>query len=622
MQGADRFKLGQMKRFLFVILLFIVHFAYSQNVEFRASAPSVVATGEQFRLSYILNCEGTNLKVPTLEGFDLLMGPSVSQSSSYSFVNGKSTQSVSFTYTYLLEGTKEGKFQITPATITVDGKEYKSNALTIEVVKGSSNAAASSGQGSGNRAVQPDASAAVNEDNLFVKVDVSKRNLYLGESLVATIKVYTKVDLTNFGRSKFPTFAGFLAEEIPTPQRIELTRETYNGEIYNVGVIRKVLLFPQQTGEITIEPFELECIVRQRLAGGGRSFFDDFFGNYRDVRAMRRSKPVTVTVKELPQSGKPVGYSGTVGNITMSTSLSADTVNANDAITYKVTFSGQGNLKLLQAPSINFPLDFEAYDPKESRNVNVSENGMSGTVSFEYVLIPRYSGDYKIPAVRYSYFDTKTGTYKTLAGQEYAIHVRKGAEKGQEGNSSGNVVQSFKKEDIRQVGEDIRYLKTGDLNLKEAGVHFFGTLSYWLWMLIPLFLFIAGIVFNRQRIKANADIARVKNRAAAKMARKRLKLAAAAMRSHNAEQFYEEVLKALWGYMSYKLNIDRAELNRDNISGILQQKNVADDLLKDFIGVLDTCEYARYAPGSNSDAEMDKVYAQSMEVIMKLDKSI
>ncbi len=621
MHAVDGINLGQMKRFGFILLLFITGIAYGQEVKFEASAPSVVATGEQFRLSYTLNQEGTNLKVPTLEGFELLMGPSVSQSSSFSFVNGKSTQSKSYTYTYLLEGTKEGKFQIAPATVTIDGKQYQSNALTIEVVKGNTNSNASSGRNSG-QPIQPDATASVNEENLFVKVDVSKKSLYLGESLVATIKVYTKVDLSNFGRSKFPTFDGFLAEEIPTPQRIELVRETYNGQIYNVGVIRKVLLFPQHTGEIVIEPFELECIVRQRLAGGGHSFFDDFFGNYRDVRAMRRSKPVTVTVKELPQNGKPAGFSGTVGNITMSTSLSADTVSANDAITYKVTFSGQGNLKLLQAPVMDFPLDFEAYDPKESRNVNTSENGMAGTVSFEYVLIPRYSGDYKIPAIRYSYYDTKSNTYKTIVGQEYAIHVRKGAEKGQTGSTSGNVVQSFKKEDIRQVGEDIRYLKTGSLNLKEAGVHFFGTLKYWLSLFIPLVLFIAAFVFNRQRIKANADIARVKNRTATKMARKRLKLAATALKSHNGEQFYDEVLKALWGYMSYKLNIDKAELNRDNISEILQRKNVSEDLMKDFISLLDTCEYARYAPGSNSDNEMEKVYARSIEVITKLDKNI
>lgn len=608
-----------MKYFGLIIGLLISSFAFSQHVEFKASAPSVVAIGEQFRLSYSINQEGTNLQVPRLEGFDLLMGPSTSQSSQFTMVNGKTTQSVSYTYTYILEGVKEGVYQIPAATISVEGKQYKSNELKIQVVKGSAN---SGNQNRENRAAQPDASAAINEENLFVKVDVSRRNLYLGESLLATIKVYSKVDLTNFGRSKFPAFTGFLSEEVPTPQRIELVRETYNGQIYNVGIIRKILLFPQHTGEITIEPFELECIVRQRLSGGGRSIFDDFFGNYRDVRAMRRSKPVNIHVKELPQEGKPTGFSGTVGTTSMSTSISADTVNANEAITYKVTFQGNGNLKLLRAPSVTFPLDFESYDPKESRDVRITENGMSGTVSFEYVLIPRYSGEYKIPAIRFSYFDPQTNSYKTILGKEYTIGVRKGAEKGTGEANGGNTVQSFKKEDIRRVGEDIRYLKTGGLKLKEVGVRFFGTPAYWLALFIPFILFVIGAVLNRRRIKANADIVRVKNKAATKMARKRMKVALTAMKNHNAEQFYDEVLKALWGYMSYKLNIDRAELNRDNISEILTKKNVSEELTKEFISVLDTCEYARYAPGSNSDQEMNKVYSDSINVIAKLDKAI
>lgn len=609
-----------MRQIGLIILLFFTSLAYAQNVEFKASAPSVVAVGEQFKLEYTLNKEGDNLKVPTLEGFDLLMGPSVGQSFYSSNINGKMTQNVTFSYTYILEGTKKGTFQIPGATVIIDGKEYTSNALKIEVVEGSRNS--NGNQAATNRPVQPDANATVNDNNLFVKVEVSRRSLYMGESLMATIKVYTKVDLVNLGRTKFPDFNGFLAEEVPTPQRIELVREAVDGQIYNVGTIRKVLLYPQHTGEITIEPFELECIVRQRLANGGRSFFDEFFGNYKDVRAMRRSKPVTIQVKELPQLGKPAGFGGTVGNVTMATSLSADTVNANDAITYKVTFRGTGNLKLLKAPTINFPLDFEVYDPKESRDLNITENGMAGSVSFEYLIIPRYSGDYKIPAIRFSYFDSQSNTYKTIAGAEYNIHVRKGADKGQVETSAGNQVKSFKKEDVRKVGEDIRYLKTEGLNLKAAGVRFFGTTLYWLALLIPFVLFIVGAVLNRRRIKANADIVRVKNKAANKMARKRLKVAASAMKNHNAEQFYDEVLKALWGYMSYKLNIDRAELNRDNISEILQSKGVEEDRIKEFIAVLDTCEYARYAPGSNSDQEMGKVYTDSIDVITKLDKAI
>lgn len=604
-------------RWSIFLLLFLTGLTVkAQNVEFKAEAPEVVELGEQFRLSYSLNQKGTDLKVPTLEGFDLLMGPRTSQSTSVSNINGKVSRSVSYTYTYVIEGVKEGTFQIPSATVMVDGKPYRSNTLTIQVIKGNS----SNSQQSAQQAARPEAGAVVNEENLFVKVDVSRKSLYLGESLLATIKIYTKVDLVNFGQSKFPSFSGFLAEEIPTSQRVELVRENYNGKIYNVGVIRKVLLFPQHTGEITIEPFELECIVRQQLAGS-RSFFDDFFGNYRDVRVKRVSRPITIHVKELPLDGRPAGFSGTVGHITMKTSISTDSLTANEAITYKVIFQGTGNLKLIEAPHVRFPADFENYEPKVTKDIKTGDNGMSGTVTYEYLLIPRYAGDYTIPAVQYSYYDSRANAYRTLRGQEYPIHVERGQGRGLL-DSSAAAVQSFKKEDVRQLGQDIRYIKTGDLNLYTIGSGFYGTTVYWLAFLIPFVLFVIGSVLNRRRIKANADLVKVKNKAANKRARKRMKVAAIAMKNHNSEAFYEEVLKALWGYVSYKLNIDKAELNRDNISEILQQKSVDKDMIQEFIDVLDTCEFARYAPGSKSDQEMDKVYGDGINVITRLDKAI
>lgn len=603
---------------VFLWLFLTVLTAKAQEVVFKAEAPEVVELGEQFRLSYTLNRKGTDLKVPTLEGFDLLMGPRVSQSSNFSSINGNVTQSVSFTYTYVIEGIKEGTFQIPAATVVVDGKPYRSNALTIQVVKGSGNAGTS--QGHAGRAARQEPEAKVNEDNLFVKVDVSRKSLYMGESLLATIKVYTRVDLVNFGQSKFPSFSGFLAEEVQTPQRVELVRENYDGKVYNVGIIRKLLLFPQHTGEITIEPFELECVVRQQLTGG-RSFFDDFFGNYREVRVKRTSRPVTVHVRELPSEGRPAGFSGTVGHIAMRTSVSTDSLAANEAITYKVVFQGTGNLKLIEAPEVHFPADFENYEPKVTKDIKTGEHGMSGTVTYEYLLIPRYAGEYTIPAAEYSYYDSQTGAYKTLRGKEYRIRVKKGAG-GVPADNAATAVQSFKKEDVRQLGRDIRYIKTGNLNLFTKGAGVYGTPAYWLAFLVPFALFVIGSLLNRRRIKANADLARVKNKAANKMARKRMKVAAAAMKNRNPETFYEEVLKALWGYVSYKLNIDKAELNRDNISEILQRKSVDEERIREFIGVLDTCEFARYAPGSNSEQEMDKVYKDGIDVITKLDKAI
>lgn len=588
----------------------------AQEVNFKASAPAVVEQGEQFKLEYSLDKKGANLQIPTFEGFRLLMGPSTGSSSSFTVVNGKATRTESYTYTYLLEGEKEGTFEIPAATIMVNGKEYRSNSLRIQVVKGNGS---SKGAERDSRAARPESGAAINEENLFVRVEVSRRSLYLGESLVANVKVYTKVDLVNFGRSKFPSFDGFLAEEIPTPSRIELSRETFDGKIYNVGVIRKVLLFPQHTGEITIEPFELECIVRQQLTNS-RSFFDDFFGNYRDVRAMRMSRPIKIMVKSLPEEGKPLGFRGAVGNLTVRTFISSDTVRANDALTYKVVYSGNGNLKLLEAPTINFPPDFESYEPKVTKDIKTDETGMHGSVTYEYVLIPRYAGDYKIPSVSFSFFDTRTNSYKTMSGAGYDIHVLKGAERTTP--DSGSTIQSYKKEDVKFLGSDIRYIKTGNLELSPRGGKFYGTSFYWLAFAIPFGLFVVGSILNRRRIKANADLARVKNKAANKMARKRMKAAASAMKNQNAEAFYDEVLKALWGYVSYKLNIDKAELNRDNISDLLQRKSVDPLLIGEFINVLDSCEFARYAPGSNSEQEMDKIYENGISIITKLDKAI
>lgn len=612
----------------FIFFVFSGLGLFGQGIEFEASAPSVVEVGEQFRLVYSLNRKGMDLQVPAMDGFERLMGPSVGSSTSISIINGTTTQSVSYTYTYVLEGVKEGTYRIPAATVKVEGKEVHSNELSVQVVKGSEGNASTGGgqgnrQGGGGQTVQPDARATVNESNLFVKVDVSRRNVYIGECIEATIKVYSKVDLQRFGRSKFPSFDGFLAEEINTPAQIELVRENYDGKVYNVGIIRKLLLFPQHTGELTIEPFELECIVRQQLTNS-RSFFDDFFGNYRDVRTMRMSKPVKVNVKELPTDNRPLGFTGAVGNLSMRTSVSRDTVNANDAITYKIVLQGTGNLKLIEAPKLNFPPDFESYDPKVNKDIHTGANGMSGTVTFEYLLIPRYAGDYTIPSANFSFFDPNSSRYRMIGGNEYKVHVLKGHEAvgGDSSGMSNAAVQSFKKEEVRQLGRDIRYIHTGGLDLRAKGGRFFGTMGYAMALLVPFVLFVVGMILNRRRLKANADMVRVKNKAANKMARRRMNAAGRALKGKNTELFYDEVLKAMWGYVSYKLNVDGAELNRDNITDILQEKSVDGALIQEFIGVLDTCELVRYAPGGDPENTMDKIYADGVAVITKLDKAI
>ena len=602
-----------MRSFIIVLLLCVIGGAkvFAQETKFTASAPSVVEVGEQFRLSYVLNKQGENLQVPTLQGFDLLAGPSLSTSFNTSIINGKMEQSSEYTYTYVLEAREEGEYTVAPATITVDGKEYKSSPLKIKVIKGSdkpkgNNNASSSG-------IREDrGSSTITDDDLFLRMEVSRNSLYVGESLTATLKVYARVNLVDVQGKKIPPFDGFLTEDVKIPQ-IRLEREEYNGKIYDrVGVLQKTILFPQHAGTLTIDPYELICVVRQRVAGRSNSIFDDFFGQSRDVRVICKSKPVKITVKPLPEAGKPLGFSGMVGTLAMTTSTSTDTLRANDALTYKVVLRGTGNMKLLEAPKISFPHDFDVYDPKVIKDIN----GTSGTVTFEYLVIPRYAGEYKIPAVQYSYFDPQSGTYKILTGKEYTVRVAKGNESGEA------ALQSFKKEDVRMLGQDIRYIKTGKSDLRQRGVQYFATMEYWLSFLIPFVLFVVGMILNRRRIKANADLVRVKSKTANKMAQKRLRAASVAMKAGNSELFYQEVLNALWGYVSYKLNISASELNRDNISEHLTRRGADTTLIQGFIEVLDHCEYARYAPGANQDEEMDKVYKDSLSIIMKLDKAI
>lgn len=606
----------------FLVLFILCYFSglkgIAQNAEFKVSAPSVVEVGDEFKLVYTLNDKGSDVRLGNLNGLNVLMGPSVSQSYSTEVINGKMTSNTEFVYTYILTADKEGEYTIEPASVTVDGKTVKSDAIKIKVIKGSGNKS-SSQQGDRSDGVD-ESSNRISEENLFLRLEVSRNSLYVGESLVATLKVYSRVDLANFGRSKFPTFDGFLSEDVQLPTPIELKREEYNGRIYNVGILQQTILFPQHAGEITIEPFEVDCIVQQRVTSSGFDPFDSFFGNIRRVNVPRKTRPVKITVKSLPETGKPLGFSGMVGNITMSVSMTPDTLAANDALTYKVVFKGNGNMKLLEAPRISFPHDFEVYDPKVSRDISTNINGTSGTVTFEYLVIPRFAGDFSIPAVTYSFFDSRTNTYKTLKGKEYAVHVLKGNEPV--GGTGTSAVQSFKKEDLKMLGEDIRFIKPGNSNLKAKGVLYFGTPAYWLSFLIPFILFAVGMILNRRRIKANADLVRVKRKTANKMAQKRLRAAAVAMKAGNAEAFYQEVLKALWGYMSFKLNIEASELNRDNISEHLKGHGMSSELIQNFISVLDHCEYARYAPGNKQGEEMEQIYRDSLTVITKMDKAI
>ncbi|PKQ64448.1 hypothetical protein BZG02_06470 [Labilibaculum filiforme] len=594
-----------------VTVLLIATSVFADEIKFTASAPNVVELGEQFRLTYSVNSKGKNIQVPELDGFRVLMGPSTSSSMSTQIINGKVTSSSAYSYTYVLLAEKEGKFDIKPASISVDGETKISNSLTIEVVEVNKTQQSSESEQSQNSA----STDKITENNLFVKVHLDRSSVYMGEHIVATIKVYTRLSIAGFGDSKFPSFDGFLSQEVPTPGQISLERENINGTIYNTGIIRKLILFPQHTGEITIDPFELEVIIRQRKANKRNGFFDEFFDNYQDIRVPRKSKPIRIRVKDFP-SNKPASFDGAVGNFELITTIDKDSVKANDAVTMRVKVAGNGNLKLIKPLEFNFPADFEVYDPKTSQNLNSTEAGMSGSTTFEYLIIPRHGGEYEIPSVNFSFFDPKAKIFRTRSTEKFTIKVAKG-----EGDNSGTIISSFSKEKVKFLGKDIRFIKTNDFTPQLKGEVFFGTTNFYLAYIVPFFLFILAFVFNRKRIKENADTAKLKNKRANRVAMKRLKAASASLKAQQKDRFYDEILKAIWGYTSDKLNLPLANLNKENISEILLSKGVELELKDEFLSILDTCEFARYSPSAGS-SEMDELYQKSMNTITKLEKNI
>lgn len=610
------------KRLILLTLLILpAWFASADNVRFEMTGPNVVSTGEQFRLSFTLNERGTDLKLPDLSAFDVLMGPSTSQSTSIQMINGQTTQSVTFSYIYILRAKDVGKFTIRPASVSVDGKVYESNELEIEVVKGQpqaqqSQSSSSGGGGSSTQQSQQNVpSANLTKSDLFVKVDLDKSSVYKGQQAIATVKIYVSPDvpITNFQDVKLPSYEGFWTQDIDTPNQITFNREVYKGKIYQVGVLKKTILFPQQTGRIKIDPFEITCLVRQQIKRQ-RSFFDDFFDNFRTVSAKVTSDPVYLNVKDLPTP--PDGFYGGVGQMKFSAAIDKTTAKTNEAITLRLTISGSGNLRLIDAPKVDFPKDFEVYDPKTDENIKSTNHGLTGTKTFEYLIIPRYAGDYTIPPVRFSSFDPETGKYKTETSSSFKLSIAKGDDA-----QNATVTSSFNKQDVRFIGKDIRYIKQGQYKLRNLAQSFYGSTAFWLLYIISTVIFVIVAIVYRKKLKENANIQLVKTKKANKVAQKRLKEAASHLKQHNSEQFYEAVLKAFWGYLSDKLSIPVANLNRDKAISTLVQKGVNQEQIDEFIRIIDTCEFARYAP-SSSDAALEEIYQKSATLMGKLDKQI
>lgn len=603
---------------LFTWMIMVLNVWADGNVTFVASAPDVVVSGDQFRLTYTVSTQKVrDFRAPNIKGFEVLMGPSRSQQSSTQIINGNVTSTSSITFTYILMADKEGTYTIPGATIVADGENKTSNSVQIKVLPpdqtdGSSSNGGSSGRTSSRNQV---AGSKITNQDLFITATATKTTVYEQEAILLTYKVYTLVNLTEL-YGDMPKLTNIYTQEVELPQKKTFTLEHYNGRNYNTTVWRQYVLFPQQVGKIEIPAITFEGTVAQQVASDDP--FDAFFNggsNYVQIKKNIISPKLVFNVNALP-SGKPANFSGGVGDFSISSSISTKELKTNDAVTVKVIISGTGNLKLINTPEINFPKDFEVYDPKVDNNFNLTREGLSGNKVIEYLAIPRHAGNFTIPPIEFSYFDLKTKSYKTIKTEAYELKVEKG-----EGNADQVIADFTNKEDLKVLGHDIRYIKLGDTKLTRKDDFFFGSMSYYLWYIIPLVLFIVFVIVCRKQAIENANVAKVRTKKANKVATKRMKNASKLLAGNQKEAFYDEVLKALWGYISDKLSIPVSQLSKDNIEEELTKYGVNPELIKDFIGTLNECEFARYAPGNQNEA-MDKVYASAVEVISKMENSI
>lgn len=605
---------------IFILLVGIALSAFADEVVFRAQAPKQVVVGRPFQITYTVNQRSRDLRAPEFTDFDVLSGPYTSTSSSTSFVNGKRTSSFEQTYTYMLMAQRAGTFTIAPATVKVDGENVQSNGVRIEVLpedQPSSSTSQTGQSGQTRQSSQSSSSGQASSENIFVRTIASKTKVHEQEALMITYKLYfANVDVAQLtNNTKLPEFTGFLKQDLEQGE-IQTELEHYNGRNYQTAVLYRTILYPQHSGDIAIDPAKFEAVLRVQTQQRARSIFDDFFGTYTNVTKMLTAPGVTIHVSGLP-SGKPAGFSGGVGKFTLTPSISQTELQANEAVTIKLDISGAGNMKLIKTPAIDWPEGFEPYDPKVTNNFKTTTSGVSGTKSIEYLAIPRSAGEYTIPAVKFSYFDIDEKAYKTLSTPEYTIRVKRGAGSNSDKGEEAVVVNYTQKEDIKQLGTDIRYIDTKAPKITNHQSQITNYNHVWLWYVIPLLIAIILLIVLRKQIKEAADITKMKYKRANKVAQKRLKAAAAALKANDKDAFYAAIESAAWTYLSDRLSIPTAELNKDNIASILVQKGVSEELIKDVNDVLSTAEFARYAP--ITDHGMDDLYTATTNLINNLE---
>lgn len=605
--------------FVFLISTF-VNYVQAEELTFTADAPNAVVMGETFRLSYTINTHKANgFRLGDITDFDVLMGPTQSSSSSTSIINGVRTSSRTLTFTCILRPKKEGTYKIPAATINADGNRMTSKEISVKVLPPDQRGASAqqSGSQSAGRGATTAESGKIGDDDLFIVATVNKKNVYEQEAILLTYKIYTTVNLTNVS-GKMPDLKGFHTQEVEMPKgNREFQLEHYKGRNYRTIVWSQYVLFPQQSGQLEIPSITFEGTVAQRVQSYDP--FEAFFNggsSYVNVQKPIRTPKLTINVSPLP-SGKPVSYSGGVGDFSISSSINATELKENEAVTLKLVISGTGNMKLIKTPEVSFPADFEVYDPKIDNKFSLKVGGQSGNKVIEYLAIPRYGGTYTIPPVEFSYFDVKSGAYKTLSTPEYTLNVEKGS-----GSTGGSAPVGYvSKEELRLLGQDIRYINLKDVHYRPRGQFFYGSLNYWLWYIVPLVVFVVLMIVYRRQAIENANIAKTRTKKAGKVATKRLKMAKKKMDEKDKAGFYDEVLKAIWGYLSDKLNIPQSELSKDNVATELAACQVPEELIKECVDIIGDCEFARYAPTLSGNAD-DKVYSKVAALMNQLENTI
>ena len=577
----------------------------------KVKVQNLVALDEQFSISFIIEGEG---KVSSFEwtpgdDFQLVWGPQKGSSSSISIINGKKTQSSQTTYTYVLMPRKAGTFQLPAASATIKGESISSKPLSIQVVTNGGSQGGQASQGSPS-STQP---GSIPSDDIFLRLSISKTKAIVGETISATLKLYHRVNIAGFEDARFPSFNGFWSQEVQAPSNIEFHRESVGDRIYNAAVLRSWNLIPQQAGEVTIDPAELVCLVNiRKQSSSSGSIFDSFFqDDYQTIRKRVTTPAIKVNVSKIP-AGAPASFGGGVGNFRMSAALTRDSLQTHDAAALKITVSGKGNISLLEAPKLSFPPDFEVYD------VKTSETG--GSKTFEYPFIPRSHGNFTIGPVEYSYYDPSTGKFVTLRSAEMNIKVSKGPDSAP-AQSGGQLVVNPNRKDVRDLGSDIRYIATGKPSFNKAGYFLAGSGLFWLISALMCLLAAAVYFGTRKLWERRADVAGSKNRAATKMARKRLALSGEFLKKDLYTAFYEELHKALLGFVSDKLGMAAADLSKENIAERLIEGGASKEQAECFTSLLDACEFARYAPSEGHEA-MSAHYEGAMNVISEIDSAM